>query len=231
MINNTFFWFIIVQLTTSAIFFHQNILAVEFEKNLGVSERKNKVKVIVPSDVSKEDLKKIKKIAVSVTSTSPLFGEAAEDLLAVKLRDNGFDVVEKSRLSELTLQELRSKELRELEKQLELKKQVEEGKLELEKGKEKPQKEMLTMIDIGGKIGLDAVMTGTLFEGKRQEGFNKADPPMSMEKIVVSTFYLQVINIRSEKVVLSIMLEYDMGEALTNAIDAMTKYIREEIKD
>ena len=42
--------------------------------------------------------------------------------------------------------------------------------------------------------------------------------------------YLQVINIRSEKVVLSIVLEYDMGEALVNAIDAMTKYIKEEIK-
>lgn len=211
--------------------FHRDIIAGETEKDLGNSERKNKVKVIVPSDVSKEDLKKIKKIAVSVTSTSPLFGGAAEDLLAVKLRDNGFDVVEKSKVSELTLQELRSKELRELEKQLDLEKQLEKGKLELEKESEKSQKEMLTMTDIGKKLGLDAVMMGTLFEGRRQDSFiHSKKEQTTMEKIVVSTFYLQVINIRSEKVVIAIILEYDMGEDLINAIDIMIKYIKEEIK-
>jgi len=52
-----------------------------------------------------------------------------------------------------------------------------------------------------------------------------------MEKIVVSTFYLQVIDVQTEKVVLAIILEYDKGENVANVIDIMTKIIIDEIKD
>jgi len=71
---------------------------------------------------------------------------------------------------------------------------------------------------------------GTIFEGRRQIGFSEDKTPLSMEKIVVSTFYLQLIDIKTEKVILAVILDYDKGESIINAIDMMTKIINEEIK-
>jgi len=98
----------------------RHALAEEYEEDLGVSQLKNKAKVINLSDVSKIDLSKINKIALSITSTSPLFGDVAEDQFSVKLRNKGFKLVELSKISDLTLREARKKELERLKEQLEI---------------------------------------------------------------------------------------------------------------
>lgn len=51
-----------------------------------------------------------------------------------------------------------------------------------------------------------------------------------MEKIVVSTFCLELIDVKTEKVALIVILEYDKGENIVNAVDTMIKYVLEEIK-
>jgi len=91
---------LILFLLLLAVGFSEDVFAAESEKNLGDSEFRNIAKIIKPSDVSKDDLRKIRKVAVIVTSTLPLFGGVAEDQLAIKLRDKGFDVIESSKVSE-----------------------------------------------------------------------------------------------------------------------------------
>lgn len=185
---------------------YQFASAREMEKEFSNSKLRDFAKVIVPLGVSKEELKKIKKIAVLISSPSQLFGETATDLLAVKLRDH-FEVTEQTKVSETTWEEIQN-----FEKQAEVQKQG-----------------ILDVIKIGKKLGLDAVFVGTIFEGRREISFNRDNPPRLMEKIVVSTFYLQVVDIQSEKVVVAIILEYDKGENIYNAVDTMTSIIRDEM--
>lgn len=206
------FLFAIIQLLGLLAFQH-DMVAAESERDLGVSESRNVAKIVRPPDVSKTTIKKIRKITALVTSPAPLFGQVAEDLLAIKLRDMGFDVIERTKVSEATI-----KELNKFEKQT-------------EKSEEKQQEEILDVIKIGEKLGLDAVLIGTLFDGRCQLNFPKEKQPRLIEKITVSTFHLQIIDVKAGKAVLSIILEYDMGESITNAVDAMTKIIKEEIKD
>lgn len=225
---------------TFVICFVGDLSAKESEKNLGDPEFKNKVKIIKPDDVS---LRTMRKMAVLINSTSPLFGEVAEDQLSIKLRDNGYDIIERSKISELTQRELMKEELNRLQEQLELEKQLDkagektkelgilENKIDqLRRTWDTSQKEALNILAIGKKLGLDAVIMGTVFEGRRQIGFNQNNPPMSIEKLVVSTFHLQVIDVQTGKVALAIILEYDKGENITNAVDVMTKNIIENIK-
>lgn len=213
MVKYKIFGAIIAQFIILLYLFGHGVLASEYEKDIGDFKPKNIAKVIRPSDVSKIDLKKIKKIAVLVTSTSPLFGQVAEDLLAVKLSDMNLEVVERTKVSEVTV-----KELGRIEKQM-----------EMEKGKQ--QEEILNIIKIGKSLDLNAVIVGTLFEGRRQISFSEENPPRLMDKIVVSTFHLQIIDTQTEKVMLSVILEYDKGENIINAVDTMTKIIKDEIGD
>jgi len=222
------------------ICFVRDLSAKESEKNLGEPEFKNKVKIIKPDDVSSRTMRKM---AVLITSTSPLFGGVAEDQLSIKLRDNGYDIIERSKISELTQRELMKEELNRLQEQLDLAKQLDkagertkelsilENKIDqLRKNWDTSQKEAPNILDIGKKLGLDAVIMGTVFEGRRQIGFNQDNPPMSIEKLVVSTFHLQVIDVQTGKVILAVILEYDRGENITNAIDVITDIIKKEIK-
>ena len=233
---------------------HTVVLAVEDEKSLGVSKPENKAKIIRPSDVSKADIKNIKNVAVLVSSTLPLFGEVAENFLIIKLKNMGFNVTQRSKLSDMTQKELMKGDINNLQEELKLyKQQIElEKKLEneeeslrgikrlenqvnlvmeqLKKLMESPQKETLDVIEIGRKLNLDAAIICTLFEGKRQLNFPKDKPPTTMETIVVSTFYLQMIDVKTERILLSIMLQYDKGGNLVDAVDALTKFIQEERK-
>lgn len=207
------FLFVLIQLLGLIVLSCKDLSSAESERDLGVSESRNVAKIVRPPDVSKANVKKIRKITALVTSPAPLFGQTAEDLLTIKLRDMGFDVAERTEVSEATI-----KELNKFEKQA-------------EKSEEKQQEEILDVIKIGEKLGLDAVLIGTIFDGRCQLNFSKEKPPRVVEKIAVSTFHLQIIDVRIGKAIISIILEYDMGESITNAIDAITKIIREEIKD
>ncbi len=190
--------------------FGRDAFGSESETDLPDSKPRNIARIIKPPDVSKKDLRKIKRTAVLITSTSELFGQVAEDLLAAKLRDANFEVVERTKVSEVTVEELNR-----------IRKQAEADK-------ETQQDVILNVIKIAQKLGLDAVIAGTLFEGRRQTTFPEDKPPRFMDKIVVSTFYLQVIDARTEKVVLSVILEYDKGETVVNAVDVICRIIKEE---
>lgn len=196
-------------------------MASESEISPGDAAPKDIGKVIVPPDVSKQDLKKLNKMAVLVTSTSPLFGQVANDLLAVKLRDKGFEVVDQTKVSEATM-----KALTRLEKQ-----QVKaEGKQQEGKEEAKPQEEILNVMKIGKELGLDAVVVGTLFEGRRQLNFSDDKPQRFTDKVVVATFYVQVIDVRTEKVVLAAILDYDKGRNIADATDALAKALSDHMK-
>jgi hypothetical protein len=204
------------------------------------------------------NLKRAKNVAVLLTSTLPLFGEVAEDQLAIKLRDKGFNVTRRSKLLDLSQQVIMREQIKALQDELNTYKQQLKQQLELEKQLENEQEnlkelrrleqrtdqilqqiqrsqrgaqtESFDVVEIGRKLGLDAAFVGTVFEGKQQFNLTKEKPPRVMEKIVVSTFYLQVIDIKTEQIVLSIMLEYDKGENLTNAVDTLTKLLMDELK-
>ncbi len=194
-----------------SLFFSQHkVIAGETKKKIKDAKPANVAKIIKPEKAF--DLKKINKISVLVNSTSMQFAQTTEDYLTIKLRDNGFEVVKKDLVSETTM-----KELSKLQQQQEEK-------------KDKENVETLNIINIGKKLGLDAVIIGSVFEGRWVHSFTKDNPPKSMEKIVVSTFYLQVVDIKTEDVVLAIVLEYDKGENLVNAVDTIVEQIVKELK-
>ncbi|MGD0078098.1 MAG: hypothetical protein ABSB91_05670 [Sedimentisphaerales bacterium] len=218
-----------------------------------MSKQQNKAKIIVPEDVCNTELKNIRRVSVMVTSTLPLFGSVAEDQLSLKLRDLGFNLVDRSKLTDVTQKELIKDEARKLEEELKtykeqldlekklgdepnssndikrLESRIDQALAQIKKAKEDPQKDALNIADVGRKLGLDAAIVGTIFEGKRQISFSDDKPASTMDKIVVSTFYLQIIDIKTERVLLSITLEYDKGESITTAIDTMTKLIKEQL--
>lgn len=234
-------FFLTLLLTIAAAFIFQTVFAAEYEKDLGNSKLSNKVRVAYV-DVSEIDLKKIKKVAVLVTSAS-LFGGVAEEQLTLDLKNNGFTVVDRAKVSELMRKEAFKEELKNLEEQLELEKQwgKEDSKIrdqrilekrieQLKQGKANTEKDILSLIDIGKMLGLDAVFAGTLFEGRRQIAFNEDNKPLSMDKPVVSTFHLQIIDIKTGSVIAIIMAEYDKGESITDSVRVMTQYIKEIIR-
>ena len=225
---------------------------------MGVSKPRNVAKIIKPSDSRQADLKKVKKVALLLTSTLPLFGEVAEDQLAIKMRDAGLGVTRRAKLLELSQQELMREQIKTLQDELNAYKQQLTQQLELEKQLEKEnenlkelrrleqrtdqmlqqiqqtqqsrQTDSFDVVEIGRKLGLDAAIVGTIFEGKQQISLSDEKPPRVLEKIVVSTFYLQVIDLKTEQIALSILLEYDKGENLLNAVDTMTKFLKSELK-
>jgi len=185
--------------------------ASEHEKTLGNPILRNTLKVIKPTDVS-TDLKGMKRIAILISSTSPLLGQAAEDLCMMKLRDRGLSVVDRAKLTKATLTEYKSME----------KNTGAQG--------DKNAERYFDEVRVGKQLGLNGIFYGTLFEGRRMNSIPDANPPVSIEKTVVSTFHLQLMDIQSEQIVLSILLEYDMGENLSNSVDTMIKAVKEEIK-
>lgn len=215
----------------------QPALSTEYEKDLGSSKLSNKVRVAY-LDASERDLKNIKKVAVLVTSTS-LLGGVAEDQLTLDLKNNGFTVVDRLKVSELMRKEAFKEDLKKLEELLELERQLEkeDSKLrdqrllekrieQLKQGKPNIERDIISLIDIGKLLGLDAVFAGTLFEGRRQIAFNEDNKPLSMDKPVVSTFHLQIIDIKTGSVIAVIMAEYDKGESITDSVSVMTQYIK-----
>jgi hypothetical protein len=185
--------------------------AAEKESDLGTTTLKNYAKVIRPPDVSKAELTRIKKVAVLCTSTLPIFGQVAGEYLTMKLRDLEYTVVEQSKVSETTVREL--------------------GKLDKQAGASGPKPdEIVDIIKIGKQLGLDAVVVGTVFEGRRQSSFQDESPARWMEKTVVATMHVQFLDIKADKVLLSVMLEYDKGESLTGAIDTLAKVLKDEAK-
>lgn len=195
----------------SIIFLKKDALAVESESDLGDMKYRNIAKVIRPYDAPK-DLRNIRKIAVLLTGTSPLFGQSVRDLLTIKLKDIGLETIEQTKLFEASAQELSR-----LEQQAQQAQGSHEGKI-------------LSAIEIGRKLGIDGIIAGSIFEGRRQISFTKDNPPQSIENIVVSMFYLQLIDTRTEKVILTVVLEYDKGASIVNAVDTMTKMLKEEMK-
>ncbi len=248
----------ILALSVSLLLPRAAVLASEVDKDLGISKPRNIAKIIKPSDSPGVNLKKVKKVAVLLTSTLPLFGEVAEDQLAIRMRDAGLDVTRRSRLLDASQQELMKEQIKALQDELSTYKQQLKQQVELEKQLEKEQenlkelrrleqrtdqllqqvqesqqstqKDSFDVVEIGRKLGLDAAFVGTIFEAKQQISLSDEKPPRVLEQIVVSTFCLQVIDIKSEQIVLSIMLEYEKGESLTDAVDTMTKFIKDELK-
>jgi len=221
----------------------QVVSAEEYEEELDISLLKNKAKVINLADLVNIDLSKMSKVAMSIASTSPLFGDIAEDQFSVKLRNKGFELVEMSEISDLTLKEARKKELQRLKEQLEIEKQL--GQLE-EQTKEKKRleliekqlaeaenelrKEMQDTVDVAKELALDAVLIGTILEGKRQVSFPNENPPRIVDKVIVSTFHVKVVDAKTSNVVLTILLEYNKGEDISSAVDTMIDFLMIEMK-
>jgi len=197
-------------------------IAWKFETDRTDYKPKNLGKVIRPSYTSNTDLENINKVAVLVTSTSPLFGRIVEDQLSVNLKDKGFDVVEQSKIYELTLEELRREELIRLKEQLKLEENIEEDKEGLDRG-------IGPAIVAGKKLRLDALIMGEVDERRRPASFDRDGTPTTVEKLVVLTFNVQIIDVRTEETRLSVTLRYDEGEDIISATNSMTEIITDEI--
>lgn len=214
-------------------------LASEHEKTLDESKPGNVLKIVCPPDISEEDLSKIKKMVVLVKSTNPLLGDVAEDQLTIKLRDKGFEVAEASKILELAMDESRKRELKALEEFIEIEKKLDKEKnkakvlkrleMQLEKKLSKiednSRSEITDFLYVGKKLGLDAIIIGTIFDGRRQTSFVKQNPPTVVEKVIVSTFFLKLIDPKTGKILLTIILEYVKGEDIKNAVDTVSKYL------
>ena len=183
---------------------------------------RNVAKIVKPSYVSDADLQKINKVAVLVTSTDPLFGRIVEDQLSVSLRDRGFDVVAPLRIYERTLGELRRGELIRLREQLKL-----EGKTRADQ--EDTDRDDAHVIAAGKGLGLDALIMGEVDEERRPVSFDKRSTPTTVEKLMVLAFNVQVIDIRTERNVLSVTLTYDEEENIISVVDNMVQFITDEI--
>jgi hypothetical protein len=254
--NRTYLQFLV--LLTSLLLCTAGVFASEVEKDLGVSKLENMAKIIKPSDSRNVSFKNIKKATVLLTSTLPLFGEVAEDQLAIRMRNSGLDIIRRTKLLDVGQQELMKEQIKALQDELNIYKQQLQQQLELEKQLEQEreslkelkrleqrtdqilqqiqqtqqsmQQSSFDVVEIGRKLGLDVAFVGTIFEGKRQINLTSEKPPRVIESIGVSAFHVQVIDIKTEQIVLSITLEYEKGQNLTNAVDTMTKFLKDELK-
>jgi len=186
------------------------ILACASQGNLTrLSKLKSTANLIVPSYISSSELKKIKKIAVFVTSSYAPYASIIEELLSIKLRELGFEVPERRYVERLTVEEL-----------------IKHERL-IEKNKEQKPK-ILNIIDIGKKLELDAVIVGNLIEARQQLRLAKQEGVI--ERIVVSTLHLQVVSILTGKTMMLITLDYQMGRDIDDAVDDAVKVIKTQMQ-
>lgn len=190
----------------------RSVFASESSIVLAEPKAENIAKIIRPPDVPATDVRQIRRLAVSINSPSLLFAQLVTDLLSVKLRDAQFDVIEQTKVSEAAV-----KELSRLEAQV--KKEGEDKKDEL-----------LSMLKLGKQLRLDAVLVGVAYEARRQMAFSDDKPPQSIERVVVSTFYVQLVEMKSEKTAIALILEYDKGMNIKNAVDQLNDILLKEMR-
>jgi len=196
----------------------------KFETDRSDYKPRNVAKVVKPTNVSNSDLQKIKRVSVVVTSIDPLFGRIVEDQLSASLRNNGFDVVEPLRIYERTLGGLKREELIRLREQMDLGGKIQTGRDDLAQAQDDAG-----VIAAGKELGLDALIIGKVHEERRPVSFNKRSTPSTVKKLMILTFNIQIMDIRTKRNVLSVKLTYDEDETIINATDTMMEFIIHEI--
>ena len=186
------------------------------------SDYKNVAKIGRPSHVSDADLQKINKVAVLVTSADPLFGRIVEDQLSASLRGSGFDVVEPLTMYERTLRELRKGELARLREELNAGEETYPDPADTDR-------DDAHVIAAAKELGLDALIMGEVDEETRPLTFDKLSTPTTVEKLMVLTFNVDVIDIRTERNVLSVTLMHKEEENIINSVDNVVKLITFEM--
>ena len=216
------------------------------EDTLENDKPRNWIQILRPAGMQDIDLHHIKRIAVMISAGSSLIGSAAEGQLGALLQEKGFDVYDRYLLAQKSRKHLARQRIKDLTKHLEeldkeksarMKASPNDGIREKIQGtiadlkKHNQEGHERDVVQIGKDSGLDAVITGTLFESRIQLGFVKDYPVRSVDKVGAASLHLQVVHMSSGKVPLTIIMRFERGEELEKAIDLACQYLVEYLRN
>jgi len=203
-------------------------------RSLPVSVAQNTLTILRPEEEPALDSAEFRKLAVFVTGTTPLYGGVAEDLLKMRLRDAGFIVEDSVSVAEAMREVLKEQQKTDLREQLnrlkEVKKMGEDAtpvdllekrlQFDLQDLSQAGREEngFGDMIEVGKKLALDAIVVGSIFEARLQFSFPYEEPPHAVDILGVSSLYVQVIHVGTERPVLGLSFDYMKGESLPRAM-------------
>jgi len=177
------------------------------------------VKTVRSTPVSTEDLKALKRIAVFISGSEAFYTTMMEDALSIDLQNLGFEVVNRLEIEKRVTREWKDWYLSEwkpwyskwidwsyLPDSIKRQSQPPEPPDEAEIGKNE--------VEIGKLVGVDAVLTGTILEGRQQYSNVKEGSGAGAEKIVITAISLQLIDVKKEKILVEVLIGYRHGVSI-----------------
>lgn len=199
-------------------------LGREETKDLGEPDYRSTGRIIRPPDVTDAEMARINRIAVVVISTAPELGQIAGDLLAVKLRELKFEVPEGTQFTEAGQKQLTKNETHTQSPD------PQDPDTEMPGDKKADlQPEVPSMLKIARGMGLHGIVAGTLIAANRQVSYS-GDKPTVINEMVVSTFFFQLFDVQSEKVLLAGILEFPKGEGVIRTVDLTAEALKQDTK-
>jgi hypothetical protein len=173
------------------------------------------VKTIRSTPVTPEELKPIKRIVVFISGSETYLTTMMEDALSIDLQNLGFDVVKRLEIEKRVTKEWKDRYkdwYSEYEKWYSLPDSI---KLQLLPPKPIDELEIArNEIEIGKLVGSDAILTGTILEGRQQYSTMKEGSGAGAEKIVITAISLQLIDVKKEKVLVEVLIGYTHGVSI-----------------
>jgi len=186
----------------------------------GASEVEPKnVKTISSTPISPEELKAIKRIAIFLSGSEAFYTTMMEDALSIDLQYMGFEVVNRLEIEKRVTKEWKDWYLSEwkpwyskwidwyylpdsIKHQSPPPKPVDEAEI----GKNE--------VEIGKLVRADAVLTGTILEGRQQYSTMAEGSGAGAEKIVITAISLQLIDVKKEKILAEVLIGYRHGVSI-----------------
>lgn len=188
------------------------------------------VKTIRSTPVTADELKSIRRVAIFLSGSEAFYTTMLEDALSIDLQNLGFDVVNRLETENRVTKEWVDR-YRDWYSEYEgwyslpdsIKRQLLPPKAsdELEVGKNE--------VEIGKLVGADAVLTGTILEGRQQYTNMKEGSGAGAEKIVITAVSLQLINVKKEEVLLELLIGYRHGVSIPYVSKDVMRFLSDKM--
>lgn len=185
--------------------------------------------------VNPEDLKPIKRIAVFISGAETFYTTMMEDALSIDLQNLGFEVVKRLEIEKRVTKEWKDWYLSELKPyyselmdwyystdSINRPSQPPKPPDEPEIGKNE--------LGIGKLVDADAVLTGTILEGRQQYSTMKEGSGAGAEKIVITAISLQLIDVKKEKVLVEVLIGYTHGVSIPYVSKDVMGFLSDRMK-
>jgi hypothetical protein len=189
------------------------------------------VRTIRSTPITSEELKPIKRIAIFISGSETFLTTMMEDALSIDLQNLGFDVVKRLEIEKRVTKEWKERYkdwYSEYEKWYSL---PDSTKLQLLPPKPIDELEIArNEIEIGKLVDADAVLTGTILEGRQQYSTMKEGSGAGAEKIVITAISLQLIDVKKERVLFEILIGYTHGVSIPYVSKDVMEFLSDKMK-